>query len=52
MDRFRLPNMLKEAVKASPVSFAICEFANQKVKTVEISQGFLNFWACALIKRP
>ena len=42
MDRFRLPNMLKEAVKASPVPFAIYEFASQKVKTVALSQGFYN----------
>lgn len=44
MDRFRLPNMLKEAVKASPVPFAIYEFASQKVKTVALSQGFLDLF--------
>ncbi|WP_432647978.1 EAL domain-containing protein [Mitsuokella sp.] len=44
MDRFRLPNLLKEAVKASPVPFAIYEFANQKVRTVALSQGFLDLF--------
>ncbi|WP_432648301.1 EAL domain-containing protein [Mitsuokella sp.] len=44
MNRFRLPDMLKEAVKVSPVPFAIYEFAEQKVKTVALSKGFLDLF--------
>lgn len=44
MEPFHFPTILEEAIKSSPVPFAVYQFIDQKVVTLALSQGFLDLF--------
>lgn len=44
MEPIHLPAILEEAIRTSPVPFAVYQFSGQKVVTLALSQGFLELF--------